>query len=273
MAWFRSKVEVTLIDDATGVSIGVTQLPPDALPETFELDTTLHLGDEDWSVVDAQPPTRAQYAKSKTLTLRLRRIEKIDPSKILFGLPSICDFIPPVNDQPLAGGEFVLAEDDWRQFEFVSRELANVVDEEIARIRRIHETAAAEVGWREIHVRSRPERPLLCTITFAELSECLNVPTRHGVTYQGAQTQVADGYSLTTADGMSVYGVAPNGNIQVIALAQYSESSPNVESVESIARLRTLARDFNLDLVYWCRCARVSPDHPLFESLLSNNAK
>jgi hypothetical protein len=99
----------------------------------------------------------------------------------------------------------------------------------------------------------------------------LNVPRRYvGVTYQGAQTQIADGYSLTTHDGVSIYGVAPNGNVQVIALAQYSETSPNVES---IGRLRTLARDFNLDLVHWCRCVRVPPDDPLFESLLSNNAK
>ena len=64
MAWFSLKVEVTFIDDATGEPFGVTQIPPDDLPESFELDTTLHIGDDDWSVVDAQPSTRAEYAKS-----------------------------------------------------------------------------------------------------------------------------------------------------------------------------------------------------------------
>ncbi len=270
MRWFSSKVKVTFIDEATGESFGITQMPTADLPESFELDTTLHLGDEDWSVVDAQPRTRAEYAKSKTLTLRLRRIEMMDPRNILYSLPSICDAIPAINDEPLSGGEFELAEDDWRQFEFVSNELAREVDEEIAKIRLIHENAAAEVGWREIHVRTKPEVPLVCNLVLADLANALNVSTESaGVTYQGAQSRITDGYSFTTNDGLSVYGVAPNGNIQVIAFGQYSDSTSNSESID---RLKSLAHDLNLDLVNWCRCVRIAPDDPLFYSLLSNDA-
>jgi hypothetical protein len=269
MAWFSSKVKVTFIDDATGESFGVTEMPPADLPESLELDTTLHLGNEDWSVVDAQPKTRAEYAKSKTLTLRLRRIEMMDPGDILYSLPSICDAIPGLNNQPLSGNEFVLAEDDWRQFELVSNDLAKEVDDEIEKIRLIHENSSADVGWREIHVRSKPELPLTCSLELGDLTNALHVTNQSiGVTYRGAQSQIADGYAFTT-NGLTVYGVAPNCEVQTIAFDQYSDTSADSDA---IAWIKSLSKDLNLDLVYWCRCARVSPDDPLFDSLLENDA-
>ncbi len=269
MAWFSSKVVVTFIDDATGESLAVTEMPSANLPKSFEIDTTLHLGDDDWSVVDAQPKTRAEYAKSKTLTLRLRRIELMDPGNLLYSLPSICDAIPTINDQPLSGKEFLLAEDDWRQFEFVSNNLAFEVDDEIAKIRLIHETAAAEVGWREIHVRSQPELPLVCDLQLADLASSLNISaTSVGVTYRGARSPITDGYAFTAAH-LTVYGVAPNGKVLTIALDQYSDQPPHANSVE---RLKSLAQELNLDLVNWCRCLRVGPEDPLFVSLLANEA-
>jgi hypothetical protein len=38
-------------------------MPPDDLPESFEIDTTLHLGDSNWSVVHAEPQTKAEFTK------------------------------------------------------------------------------------------------------------------------------------------------------------------------------------------------------------------
>jgi hypothetical protein len=266
MAWFSSKVRVTFIDDATGNSFAVTDLPPTDLPETFELDTTLHLGNEDWTVVAASPMTRAEYAKSKTLTLRLRRVQLMDPREILFSLPSICDAIPGVSIQPLTGGEFALAEDDWRQLEFVSRELAGEADEEIAKIRLIHENASVEgVGWKEIHIRTKPEIPIARNLTLAGLAKALNVlPEPGGVTYHGAQARITDGYSLRIG-GLILYGVAPGGVVQVIALSEAAQGAAVVD------RLKALAQDLNLDLVNWCRCVRVGVDDPLFVSLLTND--
>lgn len=243
--------------------------PSADLPESFELDTTLHLGDEDWSVVDAEPRSRAEYAKSKTLTLRLRRIEMMGPGDILYSLPSICDAVPGLNDQPVSGNEFILAEDDWRQFELVSNELAHEVDEEIRKIRLIHENSADEAGWREIHVRSKPEIPLVCNLGLTDLASALNMSAEpRGVAYLGASSQIADGYAFQAND-FTVYGVTLNGNTRTIAFDQYSEKGP---SAELIGRLKSLSHELDLDLVYWCRCARVGPDDPLFDSLLTNDA-
>lgn len=77
MGWFSRKVLVTLIDDTTGAAFATTEMPAADLPESFEIATTLHLGDVDWSVVHAEPRTRAEYAKSGSLTLRLHKVEMI----------------------------------------------------------------------------------------------------------------------------------------------------------------------------------------------------
>jgi hypothetical protein len=259
------KVKVNFIDDASGKSIGVADIASSDLPESFELATALHIGDDEWSVVDASPRTRADYAKFGALTLRLHRIQRIDPREILFTLPSICDAIPGVGDQPIDGTELVLAEDDWRQFELVSSALRSEVDEEIFKIRLIHENGTAKVGWREVHVRTKPESPLVCRLTLDNLARCLDVSAQSGLAYRGARWRIPNGYSLTTKDGPSIYGVTANGNVGEIALSQYSSSSPGADS---ITRLKALAQHLDLDLVHWCRCARAAPDDPLFESLL-----
>jgi hypothetical protein len=267
MTSFSLNIEVTFIDDATEQSIGVTQIPSADLPESFERDTTIHLSGADWNVVNARPKTRAQYTRSKTLILWIRRIDLFDPDNILYSLPSICDPIPAVNNRSVSGKELMLAEDDWRQFELVSNQLADKVDKEIAKIQLIHENATTGVGWREIHIRTKPELPIVSNIALTHLANILKVSAKSpGVTYHGSQSQIVDGYSFNLNDDFSVYGVAPNGKVQVIAFSQDSNISPNHNSIESIERL---ARKFNLDLVDWCRCVRVNPDCLLFGSLLS----
>lgn len=69
------KVEVTLVDHATGETVGTTEMFATALPESFGMNSVvaLRIGGENWSVVDAEPRTRVEYAKSGKLLLRLRR--------------------------------------------------------------------------------------------------------------------------------------------------------------------------------------------------------
>ena len=84
MAWFSRKVSVTLIDDASGTVVASSNMAPGDLPDSFAIDTTLHLGEDDWSVTHAEPQTKAEFAKSGKLTLRLRKIELMDPKTISF---------------------------------------------------------------------------------------------------------------------------------------------------------------------------------------------
>jgi hypothetical protein len=271
MSWFSRNVKVILIDDATGSTFATTEMPPADLPETFEIATTLHLGAADWSVVNAAPATRREYSKSGRLTLRLRRVVKVDPSKVLFSLPSICDRIPPVGDGTLSGDECILAEDDWRQFELVSRQFAAETDEEIEAIRRIHERERAEVGWRNLHVRRRPDPPIRGALTLKDVDRAFGGGIKfQGITYRGARSPIVSGYSFRAADGLHCYGTEEGGRVTVLGFVEETPASPPVGSADAVAEI---ARAFDLELVQWCRCQRASWATPLFrQMLLGSNA-
>jgi hypothetical protein len=269
MSLFSQKIEVTLIDDATGEPFARTTIAPTDLPETFAIETTLHLGDVDWAVVHADPTSRAEYSKSGVLTLRLRRIEKVDLSELLFSLPSICDRIEAVGDEPLVTDELVLAEDDWRQFELVSRRFSAEADAEIQAIRRIHEQAKAEIGWREIHVRRRPDPPIAAPLTLGDVDRAFNGLNFRGVTFRGASSPIVSGYSFRAADGLQCYGVTKDGQVTVLGIVQDGSQAAPVQSANALAEI---AREFDLELVHWCRCCRVSWNDPLFRHLLLGTA-
>lgn len=266
MGWFTRKITVKLIDDKSGESLGESKLPPEDLPESFELQTTLHIGEVDWSVVQATPLTRAEYAKTGSLTLRLRRIEKIDPGNILFSLPSICDRLAPLGNGPLTGDECLVVEDDWRQFELASRQFTAECDAEIAAIRHIHEHARAEVGWRECHVRRCPDPPISSTLTLDDINRAFGGELAfRGVGYREANSPIASGYSFRAADGLECYGIEENGRVSVFAIVRELPSSPSAHSADALAKI---AQTFDLYLVNWCRCAKASWDNPLFRDLL-----
>ena len=266
MGWFSRNVTVTFIDDATGSAFATTEMPPADLPESFEIATTLHLGDADWSVVDAAPRTRPEYSKSRVLTLRLRRVEKVDPSKILFSLPSICDRLPAIGGGTLTGDACILAEDDWRQFELVSRRFAAESDAEIEAIRRIHEQERAEVGWRKIHVRHHPDPPITGPLTLQDVDRAFGGGmTIRGVSFHGAGSPIVSGYSFKAADGLQCYGTEEGGRVTVLGIVQDAPALPPTRSADALTEI---ARAFDLDLVNWCRCGRASPDKPLFRQLL-----
>lgn len=104
MAWFSRKVSVTLIDDATGAVFATSNMPIEDLPDSFQIDTTLHMGDADWSVVRAEPPQKADFTKSGKLTIRLRKIEMVDPNTLSF---SQLDITERFDDH------LTLGPDDW----------------------------------------------------------------------------------------------------------------------------------------------------------------
>ena len=267
MTSFSLNIEVTFIDELTEESLGITQIAANNLPDVFEKDTTINLSGVDWNVLNSRPKTRAQYTKSKQLILWIRRVDEANDDDILYSLPSIYKNFPDVNNRSLSGSELTIAEDDWRQFELISNQLSEKVDKEIAKIQRIHENATDGVGWREMHIRKKPEIPIASNIALTYLASLLKVSAKSaGITYDGSQSPINEGYSFTLNDDFSVYGIAPKGKVQVIAIGQDSNISPNARSIDL---LQQLARKFNLDLVHWCRCIRVNPDDPLFHSLLA----
>jgi hypothetical protein len=118
MAWFSRKVTVAFVDEATGAIFATSNMPVEKLPNSFEIDTTLHLGETDWSVVSAEPLSKAEFSKTRKLTIRLRKIETMDPQALAF---SQLDITERFDDEKRLGL------DDWIDTTPLNRRVPNPV--------------------------------------------------------------------------------------------------------------------------------------------------
>jgi hypothetical protein len=240
------EIEVTFIDAATGERFERIVVPATQLPNTFELQTTLSLGDVEWSVESATPPTRAEYERTKTLVLHLRKIERVDPKSILFSLPTIENTSPAAGGDPTIGDELVMHEDDWRQLELISLVHEDILDEELDAIADVRLNHAAGVGFKKIYVRSRIPHPIQPgTLALSDLG---NV-TGRAVALAGAARRVENSFVIALGSNTSLYGIAENGDVRVLAL-RIEGAVPD----EALNLLERLQREHDLIFVDWCSC-------------------
>ncbi|GAA4613228.1 hypothetical protein GCM10023195_57100 [Actinoallomurus liliacearum] len=259
-------VRVVFVNAETGQELGRSEVAAETLPDTFEVDTVLHLGDTEWSVRRAEPPTADRFVAAGTLTLTVRRVESMRPSDILYSMPTLYDPLPPSGGQAHDGAAFEIHEDTWRQVEMVSAELDDQVATELLAVRRIYDEHARRdengrlYGFDAIHVRTGPVRPLPHPVPLQRLSDMLP-PTDHryaGVGYRGAAGLVADSFAFAVGP-LVLYGLA-EGDLATTLCA-------TIERPEAPERLTALTdalddamRSFDLRLVDWCRCAAVTAD-------------
>ena len=266
MGWFRKKILVTLIDDKTNEVIAKAKSPADSLPDDLTIDTQLSIGDDQWYVVSADPGTRAEYMVSKKLTIRLQRLEMIDPANLLYSLPSIYDAIPGCSNLPADDADPKLHEDDWRQFELVSQENNSAIDRQFAAIIDIHKEHHADPGWKKMHCRSEPEKPIQSRLPLETLREELGPESKiGGVSFRTEPNRILDGFSIQTTDGITLYGLAPAGEITVLGL--YDTAYTTVAE-NTIASLVTVAKRYNLVLIHWCRCQKAEASIEEFQKLI-----
>ncbi|MEJ7604327.1 MAG: hypothetical protein WKG01_41085 [Kofleriaceae bacterium] len=230
-------IRVELVNAATGGSMGEANMPADRLPDSFDAQTTMHLGNDEWQVVTAEPMSRAEYEAAGRLRITLHKIVKVDPKSILFSLPTIENTMPPL--QPGAGATCTMHEDDWRQHELVSADLEPEIAAELGDIRTVHEGRVG-IGFTAIHVRNRVPEPLAGrTIELATLVEALGTEARGEVSLGGGL--VVGGFAYAIGGG-HVYGREDGGRIKDLAIARGTDGRG----------LAPFARAHRLVLVNWC---------------------
>jgi hypothetical protein len=258
------KVEVTIVDARTGTILNSGAMAADQLPASFLHATTIHIGDQDWSVVKAEPPTRPEYTATGRLLLTLARIERIDPKTILFSLPSINDELPGLAGEA-DGSETVLAEDDWRQVEFVHAEHRAAIDDELSDIRAIHEAHRQQMAFDKIHVRRRISDPLSPShLAYRELTR-LDLAAARSLRLDGQGLRIDGGFAHVLVDGWLLYGVAKLESVRVLALHWRAVTTPD----DKLSAIERLAREHDLLLVDWCRCAVGEPTRPSFAAVVT----
>lgn len=234
--WGKKKtktVEVTLIELGKDEAFGVSQVPVDQLPDTFEINTTLHLGDVDWQVVEARPTTKAEFRETGKVTVVLAKQEifDIDPAKVLFSLPTISNDMAMVEAVASLENVLVLHEDDWRQFEFLSVSLNELAQQEVQDILAIYHTQRQASGFKQIHVRKRIGEPLpdvalpLESLAQAfEIEKCFS-----GVAFNNAAATIINGFAWQTASGWIFWGQTDaQSNLVVLCLLPPHEAEAKI---------------------------------------------
>lgn len=141
-------VETLFIDVSNGEAMARAEMPVDMLPQSFEQETTMHIKDEDWTVIKAEPMTAEEFSQTGKLVLTLQKVVKVPVKNIIFTLPTICDVIPPVLPDSTRQGQNILElhEDDWRQIEFISVSYRSAIDFELAKIKSVYQDASVKMG-------------------------------------------------------------------------------------------------------------------------------
>jgi hypothetical protein len=239
------EIHVSFVDARSGALVGETKLESTALPESFHAETTLTLGETEWSVVSAEPATRAAYESSGVLVVRLHPIERIDPRKILFSLPTINDELPASDGPPVDGSELVLQEDDWRQCELVVADLRAGIEKELSAIRGIHASERAGVGFRKLHVRTEITTPLpFAKISRADVRALAGDGSEHRVCFRGMARCISDGFAVQRGDSVWLYGVTAGIGVKVLGV--YPGFGDTHADIAAFAAPRGLL------LVDWC---------------------
>ncbi len=123
------KIKVQFIDNLNGQTIGISEMTADQLPETFSVETTMHIQDIDWTVEQAIPENSSEFIKTKSLVLKMRKVEKMNPNDIWFTTPTISSEFPQLTEK-INETEFDIQihEDDYRQNEFLNLSALPIVE-------------------------------------------------------------------------------------------------------------------------------------------------
>ena len=256
-------IHVEYFDASTGKCFAQCAMPLEKLPQSFEAATTMHRGDQDWEVLRAEPMTAAEFSRTGKLKLVMRRVNKIehvDPSKILFSLPTVSNDLPGIEPGSTKIDKRVieLHEDDWRQVELVSRSLQPQIDEEIAGIERIHRDQRVGPGFKNVHVREEIPSPIATAIALPELREACGRQATwlDGIALHGVAGLVERGFAVKLISSIELYGQCQGDRITVLALQNRVMNNSADHDLESLAAF--FARQ-ELSLVNWCAAQQIDP--------------
>ncbi|GKX53631.1 hypothetical protein [Budvicia aquatica] len=245
-------IRVKFIESGKAEAFAQVDLPIERLPDTFEINTTLHIAEEDWEVVSAVPPQKAQFEKTGTLDITLCKpeITYVDPSEILFSLPTINDELPALENPPSMENVMVVLEDDWRQCEFIAGRYHNEINQECQSVINIYDTQRVESGFKTLHVRKIITHPLTETrITLAALENAFTIEHRYqAVAFNNNASTIINSFAVKSPSGWIFWGQTDdNGDISTLCLRQ----SETADISAITGQIDAFIADNNLYLIDW----------------------
>jgi hypothetical protein len=93
MFGFKKKktVRVQFFEQGTSEPFAVSDMPPEQLTESFVVDTMMHIGEDNWLVVRAEPSSRTEAAAHGRLDLYLNKVIHMAPKDISYSQVDITE--------------------------------------------------------------------------------------------------------------------------------------------------------------------------------------
>jgi hypothetical protein len=187
------------------------------------------------------------------------------PGELLFSLPTICDWMPPVDEKSRCTDRSLrLHEDDWRQAELVSYDCRDDIEAMLDSIYNIYQKARSPVGaFRKIYVRNRVPEPLSGRrIEAAELRNRFRKAVDYdALGYESSEGCVQGGFAWRTEGGLLIYGRRDGDALHALCLEIFERGS----GLETDGKILEAFCDGNrLVLVDWCMCQALMPGDELF---------
>jgi hypothetical protein len=255
-------IDVTFINADTHKVFVYMSMPADELPATFDHLSTLQIGDQRWSVIQSEPSDAQSYRASGELILVLRKIDVAAPEGVLFGLPSINDFVPDNAGPPAdPANMFTLHEDYWQQQEFISAKFQSEIDRELLFIEQIYsEHGVMEkqryIGFEKVHIRRLIREPLLAGFSLKALEQALP-PDHHryaAILYEDGGI-ARDGFAFRCGP-VVIYGYAPAGIVNLLGLERVENDEVPADLTRSLV---SIMRENDFLLVDWRQLLTVRP--------------
>jgi hypothetical protein len=188
---------------------------------------------------------------------------EVNPEDILYSMPTINDGLP---DDYLAGkidkDTLVIHEDNWRQFEFVSRKHRDAVNAELLDIDRIWKEQAVDVGggltaFRSLHVRQRIPVPLDIEFSAQDFSSLFGAQGRP-LTFQERDHVLKD-IAAIQAGGFIFYAHVVRGRLVTLGI-EHGDDKPHLDH-QIAANVGAFMRTHDLGLIHWrSRSVFISPE-------------
>ena len=257
-------IRVEFIRAASGQPISASEVSADELPDVFDTESEIELAGKRYEIVEAAPALRKDYEKAGAVRLRLRELEMIDPSKVLFSLPTLDASTPEVGERTCPSDKrLAIHEDDWRQIEFVSMSHLPGIRTELTAIESIYRDQRQGGGFREIHIRKEIGAPLFDALLPLDKArkELGSRGRLKGLGYGGDSTLIEGGFAFETDLGMTVFGL----QINHIATALWcSVRTPPSDPGAAAKRLAKFTAKHRLVYVDWCWMVAVNEDEAEF---------
>jgi hypothetical protein len=247
------KIKVHFIDNFNGQTIGISKMNADQLPETFSVPTTMHIQKNDWNVEEAIPEDSIDFVKTKSLIVKMRKIEKMNIDDIWYSLSTISNEFPQTvtSAQPMEF-DIHIHEDNYRQKEFLNTSALSLIEEEFIEIKNILENQSKKSEeytlFKNCHVRNVIGAPNL-TINFNELKTLLSSDSVGQVIINGKALK--NGFAIKT-DKATYFGTLDNDTVTELCISQWDEYT--------ISEIKVINKDFNLLFVNWNHCEIVKND-------------